>query len=139
MELVLYSCAHYACVDLDVFCRCCSPPGVVRGALGGPESGVGVRGQQLPPATEVSLKQLNLPDSFLPSLGEGLGVGMKYRTCGPQCPSGTGSLLDLPVRTDTKVGGSGGCGGCSDPVHLVRCDSCGMPLESCRCVAGIDY
>lgn len=48
------------------------------------------------------------------------------------------SLLDLPVRTDTE-GVGGGCGGCSDPLHLVRCDACGFPLSKCVCIAGRDY
>lgn len=64
---------------------------------------------------------------------------MKYRTCGPQCPSNTGRLLDLPVWTDTKGGSPGGCGGCSDPIHLIRCDACGRPLPKCTCLPGRDY
>lgn len=68
--------------------------------------------------------------------------GFNKAECGPNCPTSaghTGRLLDLPVWTDTNVGGSGGCGGCSDPLHMVRCDSCGLPLKSCTCIAGIDY
>lgn len=90
--------------------------------------------------------------------GRGVESDREYRSCGPNCPPRTGRLLDLPVRTDTSkavpgtetgmtqhanVGGffsvSGGCGGCGDPVHLVRCDSCGLPLAQCRCVSGWDY
>ena len=63
---------------------------------------------------------------------------MLYRNCGPKCPS-TGRLLDLPVRTDTNLGVSGGCGGCSDPLYEVRCDVCGLPLNKCICLAGLDY
>lgn len=49
------------------------------------------------------------------------------------------SLLDLLVRTDTE-GVCGGCRGtCGDPYFAVRCDACGLPLDKCHCIAGIDY
>lgn len=60
---------------------------------------------------------------------------MIYRSCGPNCPDSdvrTGRLLDLPVRTDTK-----GCPTCGDPVHLIRCDRCGLPLDRCYCFPGV--
>lgn len=68
-----------------------------------------------------------------------------YRSCGPNCPSMVEDayfkayaqvLLDLPVRTDTKGVGRGLKG---DPMVPIRCDACGLPLNKCQCIAGIDY
>lgn len=64
---------------------------------------------------------------FTPLLGGSLGGSHR-------------SLLDLPVRTDTKgypKGGSRGLKG--DPLVPIRCEACGLPLRACRCIPGVDY
>lgn len=71
---------------------------------------------------------------------------MTFRNFGPECPEHR-FLLDLPVRTDTNwrkvyfetplVGVGRGLKG--DLTVPIRCESCGLPIAKCSCIAGIDY